>query len=457
MTISLFAKYGAAFFCFILFFCPKDGHGQPTWITEKPVNSNYYIGIGYSQKKADHSHIEIAKNQALQSIASEIKISVSSRSVARVIESNNQIKESFEQNIQTSTEASLQSYELVDTWENEKDYWVYYRLSKQVYKNLQQQKKEKAIALAADFYKKALYSRQNGQIDEAIRFYIKVLETLENYLNEPNEYTFNNEKILLANEAYQEIYGLVSSIKLKPIKEEYSAKQLAELNKEIEVQVSYIDQQNGTESLIENISIHFSFIEGEGIIETHSVTNDLGIASAKLSKIKSTRSYQSLRARLSLYDENKKKNSHTIVKSLLKEISRPSVTIKLAVKKQNLYLEVQEYINESKNDGNKIESILKNQLSQLGYSFVSDKTDSELTFKVTARARDGGEKFGLYTSFVDIDFSVINEDKKDIYHTSIQGIKGMQLSYQKAAYDAFEKASKQLIEKLNTESGYFNF
>ena len=441
--------------CFIILICSINAYCQPSWVTKKPIQDDYYIGIGYSEKKPDNSHINIAKKQALQNIASEIKITVSSQSVASVIETNEQIEETFQQDIISSTEADLQNYELIDSWENKQDYWVYYRLSKRVYQDIQRKKKRQAIALAADFYKKAYSKHQNDQVIEAINLYIQVLHTLKNYLNEPNEFVFNNEKILLANEAYQNTYQILSAIQLDASREELEVKQLSKLSTNLQIKARYVNQSNNKKFPLKDVNIKFSFAKGDGNIQAYDITDEQGIATAKLTKVSSTLNNQIILVTLNLPDQVDNGKKEPFIDTLLEKMRIPSTTIKLTVKKQKLYLQIEEYVNEKQTDSKKIESIIKNYLSDLGYAFVSDKSTSELIFKVTARATDGGEKFGLYTSFVDVDFSIINDNNKNVFHTSLQGIKGMQLSYKKAAYDAMDKAARKLIEKLDNNSNLF--
>jgi hypothetical protein len=56
------------FFQFDLLLAKK----APDWVTNRPINKEFYIGISYAPKvKGSSEHIEIAKNGALKNLASE--------------------------------------------------------------------------------------------------------------------------------------------------------------------------------------------------------------------------------------------------------------------------------------------------------------------------------------------------------------------------------------------------
>ena len=108
----------------------------PQWVKERPVSSEYYIGIAVTNKNTNAgNYMQLAKNQALQDLASEISINISSNSVLHQFEDNTSFKEEFEANVKTSIVQELEAYEMLASWTNKKtnEYWVYYRLSKNQY------------------------------------------------------------------------------------------------------------------------------------------------------------------------------------------------------------------------------------------------------------------------------------------------------------------------------------
>ena len=56
------------------------GQDMPDWVRQRPVSSLYYIGIGRADK-TDKDYMQLAKQNALKDLASELKVQVSSNSL----------------------------------------------------------------------------------------------------------------------------------------------------------------------------------------------------------------------------------------------------------------------------------------------------------------------------------------------------------------------------------------
>ena len=102
---------------------------EPNWV-QKDLMIKTFHGIGVVSKYNSENYIQTAKNNALNDIASEISINISSELVDIMIEQSGMSEEQSRSEIQALTKADLEGYELVDTWDNGNEYWVYYKLSK---------------------------------------------------------------------------------------------------------------------------------------------------------------------------------------------------------------------------------------------------------------------------------------------------------------------------------------
>src|SRR6188508_151229 len=54
---------------------------KPAWLSAKPPQDAYYIGIGHSVKDGTNNYIQAAKKSALDDKVSEIRVNISSTSV----------------------------------------------------------------------------------------------------------------------------------------------------------------------------------------------------------------------------------------------------------------------------------------------------------------------------------------------------------------------------------------
>ena len=75
---------------------PALSFAQPAWVTKRPIDPVYYIGIGATQiVKGSTDHIQKAKDNALNDLASGITVTVSSEIMRKVVETNASIEDNF--------------------------------------------------------------------------------------------------------------------------------------------------------------------------------------------------------------------------------------------------------------------------------------------------------------------------------------------------------------------------
>ena len=101
----------------------------PTWAQSRPISSSYHIGIGVAQKAPGIDYRNAAKENALSDLAAEIKVNVNSNSLLYTLEREYKFEQEFRETIKTSTNLDLEDFELVENWEDQSSYWLYYRFN----------------------------------------------------------------------------------------------------------------------------------------------------------------------------------------------------------------------------------------------------------------------------------------------------------------------------------------
>ena len=97
-------------FCFslilILFACGsskqvnKIEDATPDWVKNYPVTENHYTGIGIANKsKNPENYIQVAQQNALQNLTSQIKVNISTQSVFLQMEREYGFEEEFKSDI----------------------------------------------------------------------------------------------------------------------------------------------------------------------------------------------------------------------------------------------------------------------------------------------------------------------------------------------------------------------
>ncbi len=156
----------------------------PIWVSSRPNNGFKYIGIGFADKTRGGNYQMEAKKNALYDLASEIKVDISSNSVLYTVQNNNVFNENFNSLIKLSNSDNIEGYTLVDSYENEKQYWVYYQLDKQEYANQKALKKQQILSKASGLINASFYDEKNKDFSSSLKKRIQAFGLLTPYLSE---------------------------------------------------------------------------------------------------------------------------------------------------------------------------------------------------------------------------------------------------------------------------------
>jgi hypothetical protein len=357
--------------------------------------------------------------------------------------------------IQASTKSDLEGYELVDTWENKKEYWVYYRLSKELYEEQKRLKRENAINLSLDLItnakeKESNWEAQGVTINAAIEYYIQALKPIQNYYGEPLETYYDGNKIFLQNEIFTSLQWILSKIKIKPINPKLDVKVGSATQNNLKVLATF--SEDGEEVNVANLPISFSFIKGQGELVEIIRTNSKGIAKSKIINISPLIKLQMIKCSLDLTNYFIEDSTSNYLLNTLKNINTPSSKFIINVLGPTVYLESIEY-----NMGNLlsikiIEPKIKKYLTEKGYSFTDDIASADAMISINAESRQGSEIYGQYVAFVDATISITDMNTgEEIYKNSLQNKKGIQLSFEKAGLKAYQNVSLEISGNIIPE------
>ena len=161
----------------------------PNWVSSRPNNGFKYVGVGVAEKGKSSNYQMEAKKNALYDLSSEIKVNISSNSVLYTVQNNNNFNENFNSLINLSNTDNIEGYQLIDSYENEKQYWIYYELDKQEYANQKAQKKQQIISKASNLINLSFADEKNKDFSSSLKKRIQAFGVLTPYLSE--EITFD--------------------------------------------------------------------------------------------------------------------------------------------------------------------------------------------------------------------------------------------------------------------------
>lgn len=441
MTRTLF------FFLILLSSCsPKlnlHNDTKPAWLISKPSSSDYYIGIGYASKSTDTNYVQKAKKSALEDLVSEIKVTVSSSSVLSTLEDNKGLREAYEQIIQTTAADELEEFEMVESWEDAAGYWIYYRLSKERYRQIKEQQKRNAVLLATDYYQKAREAEAAGDRLHAIGFYFQAFRSMEKYLGEAITVTIQGKTIFITNEIYAAIQSLLSKIQLRAEPSSLTINRRLNQNGEsVLIKAFYSDSPQPATSL----PISAEFVKGGGEVFPTYRTNEEGKARMLINKITSRELEQSIRIKVNL-DELSGTSNSPVYSLIVTRLQVPSAIVVLNVKRPVVLMTVSEKSFGFSKTNEQIGSRLKNLLTQSGFEFTNQPADADLQIEVSADSEKGSVSGSIYITYLTgtIKVKALRENK-EVYSTVFDRVKGYGLDYDKSSLDAYSKAI-EILEK----------
>ena len=81
----------------------------------------------------------------------------------------------------------------------------------------------------------------------------------------------------------------------------------------------------------------------------------------------------------------------------------------------------------------------------MGYQFTGNASKADFLIEIKAASRQGSKTYNMFSVFLDLNLTVTEPASgNQIYKNSKEGIKGIQLSYDRADIKAYENAAKEV-------------
>lgn len=435
------------------------GRRPPKWVKERPISSKYFIGI--SVVKADvKNYMQLAKNKALQDLASQISIRISSNSVLHQFEDNTSFKEEFESQVKTSLVQNLEGYELVASWHNKRgnEYWEYYRLSRKQYELLKRLKLNKAKKLAQNYFEEAMAYEKKLDLLQALSYYTKSIDALKKHLDDDLSVMTFEGSVNLGTEIYKRIQNLYTRTQLIPEKKNIKIEISTSVKEPFVVKALWMGDSD--EELLSNLPLSFDFVMGGGLLNTNVNTDEFGYASSHLSRITSKQKLQKIEVGLDLSSIlNRNDEDYELYKMFLRPELAPKCNIILNVERLKAFMNFNEKIFGENSKRSILKNAIKKELSENFFSFTNDKDSATVILDVKTNVTKGeikeGRNYKVHIVYLDCFFTLTDmKSGFEIFNDAIYEVKGMKpVSYNYAVKEAYEQAVEEIhntiIPKLN--------
>ncbi|MEM7549792.1 MAG: LPP20 family lipoprotein [Bacteroidota bacterium] len=410
----------------------------PNWVSAKPGSSVYYSGVG-NASLSDPDYQANAKLEALDDLASEISITIESNSLLSQVENSSGFRENYSSSIRSSTQQEIQSYELVDSWSDKRQYWVYYQLEKSEFEKIRNEKREAALSKARASFIHA-ERMESEDLVQSVKFYAQTIEDLKNYLNKKNEWVRPEGTVLLAKESLASIQKLLRSIRLMASETPFVF-EATENTRSLTIK-----SQSDSGIAVQGLPLIIRSSAGDQEI----ITDGEGHYNRTIPKNEILN--QGLFAEISLGFLDQ----YPISKSFLKNFPTYQLEVNFIATPPVYSISSSETNLRSPLPKNILEPLFEKILTEKGVN-LTGKSDAQFELSINAITRKGTETNGLFSTYLDFTISIIDDSDLSVFSDSFNDIKGLHTSYEKAGLKAYQKVEKELIDEIeNTLNKHFS-
>ncbi len=414
---------------------------MPEWVKSRPIDQAYYIGIGSANKRIDPAdYANAAKKNALNDLASEIRVTVKSESFLNTMQVNMQIQEAYNQTIATTANESIEGFDVVDVYETETEYFVFYRLSRAKHAQIRQDKKNRAMSGAFDQLKQARESRDRADVALAGDLYLHGLFELKDYWNEANNWRDGNEDIFIDNTIYREFRQMVNDIILSANRETIELSASNEFRDEVVIKATFNGQP------VRGFKLNYSFDNGQLRNQLTGETDMNGELRIAVQKVNLANPSNALSVRVDMAQFRPNDLDRKLVNPLTEGLRSSPLNVPIRATMPVIFMEVQERNMGRALGSERVAAPVRQELSNRGFQFTPDRKQADYFIEIKADTREGGTSQGFFVAYLDMQITVRNTAGVIVYQNSENNVKGLQLNFEAAGIESY-KAGTQRMER----------
>lgn len=424
--------------------CSSSKDAVPVWVTERPINPSYYIGIATVSKfEYPHNAMDVARENALNSLAREIRVQVSSTSVLSTLQVNHWVDENFASTITSTVAEDLEGYTLADSYETDSEVYVYYKLSKAKYESILAERKRVALGQAYGHYLDAGIFLSEGSILRAIERYLMGLDAISHYLGEENPYNgedgveFKLDRALLNGIsdgiANLEIYSDLEVVNVL-LENRYS--------ETVKVFVRY----NG--ELVGGVPLSYKYSRGTIPISGTTSSSGNGAANIVIKDFDLGTVHSEITVEVDVVSLLKVLKPLSPLKPLVENLNATPLILPIELEAPKIRVTGNEKLFGKKARNKTLIPAIKAALIESGVEVVDSSHPEALTLRVQADTRIGGEHRGFYTAYLNATLSLKDSNGTLVMQKTLDNVKGVQTERKRAGEDAYKKASKQIKNRF---------
>lgn len=443
-------------FCCLFIFCVvqikfTEAHAcrrktpPPAWTHMHHSDPDYFIGVGHSPvNKKDNMHVERARKDALNELASEISVNIFSSNVLITLVTNDKIYDEFNSLINARVRTDIEGYEVVDSYKDKKDYWVKYRLSKQKYYQAQETKRLAATQNALTFYKAALSAEEEGNYKSALINYTKTIDVVKLYLNEHILAEIDGKEENIVVKAYLGITSILTNLRFAyPFYSVEAA--LAQDIKSDYLKFQLVNQENEP---LKGFPVLLHYSE-KAVSQAKQITDNEGYIQFAIPKIRSNKQEEQLTVSVDMHALLLESSADYTVRKAIQDIPVQSLILPVYISKPSIQFIVDERsLNRPLKEG-----VTAQRFADLSYAsdYKVVKEDADYHCYITIDTSRENSIRGIH--HVSLKGQIVLKDREGNikYSTQIVPVRGTQLSPERASEEAYKNFEKQIKSRYFRE------
>jgi len=431
---------------------PAPAEQRPAWVSARPVDPDFYIGIGLASKNRPGA-MEAAKESALNDLASEISVTVEGNSLLYTLESKEHFNETFTGTIKTSSNESMEGFERAGTWENASEYWVYFRLSKAEHARLKAEKRADAVHIAMDYRTRSQQSIAAGAMREAFDQGLRALIALKAYWGENDRVEIDGQQVPIVNALYADLQKLTSGVRIQVLPERCALSYANRFKGELLISATYTGKSN-VKALVQ-MPLFISYAGVGGMVTELKSTNADGNAITTIQRVNVAASPLEVLVKLHLDEMISRELDRTLVNTLVSGLTVPVTHVVIDLVMPTVRMRATETNLGVSFSGAGVAQAVREELTNHGFRFVDRNADADLLLDLRAASRKGTESNGFFTAYLDVSYDLRDRRTNEVVKEGGKhNVKGVQLNYEKAGLESFKKARPEI--RIELISGIMN-
>lgn len=431
------------FLAILILLCSKAVSGQPYWIDRRPVDPDHYIGIGSAMKTAGTSlHMEQARDQALAQIAASISVSITTETTHQILEQIGLYEEEFSAVIGTVARANLEGYELVDSWEDDNHYWVYYRLSVSDHAERLAEGKRIAAQRSHRFFESGMESIEQGRIIDALINLMQAALEIREFRGLGLPFP-NNAEGFLDVEVYMQIQNILSGMKLTIHPPMVQTRLFEPPRDTVEITLLYRDHQQEQHAVPNMpLKVNPSRVNGSSAYAYHTGKNGKSILLLPTLRFERRVQFEVVPNLPVLAGIDQKED-----RELLAGIGMPTGSLLLIAEPPRVYIDTRESNLDRPVDRPVSESHIRSYLTAGDWLLTDDPERADFVIIIHAATRKGIARQGVHTAFASGNVAMRKTENNDeVFSRQLQEVNGAGTSFENAGNQALERLSEKVLQ-----------